>query len=57
MTTDKTPAGIALTKALEEIGAIDHSKPADAGPWISAPLSIVLDELHALDQATNTDTE
>lgn len=32
-------------QALDAIGAIDHNRPEDAGPWVNAPLQVVLDAI------------
>jgi hypothetical protein len=32
-------------RELEQIGAIDKNRPADAGPWVNAPLSVVVAHL------------
>jgi hypothetical protein len=40
--TDQLKTEQAVAEALEVIGAIDHRQPADAGPWVNAPLSIVV---------------
>lgn len=31
--------------SLEAIGAINHNQPTDAGPWVNAPLSVVIDTI------------